>query len=372
MLEVAKQAMEQAKRRKDLVKAMSSCNAGPKTIEEDDSKRSRASRTPSTIASTPSTKTPDPKAMKKARAIHNQLCDQTQMEVDDDLMELSTQITKDLSALSLQVEQDEEMKPQEMQASVPPPSADPSGPEKIQASVPPPSDPSGPEKIQGSVLPPGADPSGLEKIQASVPPPSADASGPEKIQASVPPPSADASGPEKIQASVPPPSADASGLEKIQASVPPPSADADVEMRSVDLADPSPKVPSSVHQALLRPGTVDMELLAAAIEIAKGGSEVPEQTGGISAINALEQALKNKMPRASPPEKLAMPHPQEKPDQEMIATTADPVAATTTVAPVPASDASSVSATDKAGYEARLDEIEKQLKARNVSDIVVW
>ncbi|CAE7274392.1 unnamed protein product, partial [Symbiodinium sp. CCMP2592] len=283
-----------------------------------------------------------------ARAIHNQLCDQTQMEVDDDLMELSTQITKDLSALSLQVEQ------------------------AIQASVPPPSDPSGPEKIQGSVLPPGADPSGLEKIQASVPPPSADASGPEKIQASVPPPSADASGPEKIQASVPPPSADASGLEKIQASVPPPSADADVEMRSVDLADPSPKVPSSVHQALLRPGTVDMELLAAAIEIAKGGSEVPEQTGGISAINALEQALKNKMPRASPPEKLAMPHPQEKPDQEMIATTADPVAATTTVAPVPASDASSVSATDKAGYEARLDEIEKQLKARNVSDIVVW
>ncbi|CAE7400900.1 unnamed protein product, partial [Symbiodinium sp. CCMP2592] len=341
MLEVAKQAMEQAKRRKDLVKAMSACNAGPKTIEEDDSKRSRASRTPSTIASTPSTKTPDPKAMKKvaptptklsfqgsddglgdvarsssansldsdttefqtpgdvrkARAIHNQFCDETQMEVDDDLMELSTQITKDLSALSLQLEQDEEMKPKEMQASVPPPSADPSGPEKIQASVPPPSDPSGPEKIQASVLPPGADPSGLEKIQASVPPPTADASGPEKIQASVPPPSADASGPEKIQASVPPPSADASGLEKIQASVPPPSADADVEMRSVDLADLARRFLAQ-YQALLRPGTVDMELLAAAIQIVKGGSDVPEQTGDISAINALEQALKSKMPRA--------------------------------------------------------------------------
>lgn len=64
MLEVAQQAMEQAKRRKDLVKAMSACAAGPKMVEEDDAKRNRASRTPSTITSTPSTKTPDPKAMK--------------------------------------------------------------------------------------------------------------------------------------------------------------------------------------------------------------------------------------------------------------------------------------------------------------------
>ena len=53
--------MEQAKRRKDLVKAMSACAAGPKMVEEDDATRNRASRTPSTITSTPSTKTPGPK-----------------------------------------------------------------------------------------------------------------------------------------------------------------------------------------------------------------------------------------------------------------------------------------------------------------------
>ena len=198
---------------------------------------------------------------------------------------------------------------------------------------------------------PTADASGPEKIQASVPPPSADPiRGPEKIQSSVPPPIADASGPEKIQSSVPPPSADASGPEKIQSSVPPPN---------VDLSDPDQKPPSSVHQALLRPGTVDMELLAAAIQIAKVGSDVPEQTGDMSAVQALEQALK-------------MPHPQEKPDQELVATTTDPVPATTTSDPVPASIATSGSIIDKAGYEARLDEIEKQLKARKVSDIVVW
>ena len=102
-----------------------------------------------------------------------------------------------------------------------------------------------------------------------------------------------------------------------------------------------------------------MELLAAAIQIAKVGSDVPEQTGDMSAVQALVQALK-------------MPHPQEKPDQELVATTTDPVPATTTSDPVPASIATSGSIIDKAGYEARLDEIEKQLKARKVSDIVVW
>ena len=129
--------------------------------------------------------------------------------------------------------------------------------------------------------------------------PTADANGPEKIQASVPPPSADPiRGPEKIQSSVPPPSADASGPEKIQSSVPPPN---------VDLSDPDQKPPSSVHQALLRPGTVDMELLAAAIQIAKGGSDVPEQTGDMSAVQALEQALKNKMSIAGPLRSLLCP-----------------------------------------------------------------
>ena len=63
-VQVAKAAMENAKRRKDVVKAMSACTKDKEKMLVDDSKRTRAARTPSTTAATPSTKTPDPKALK--------------------------------------------------------------------------------------------------------------------------------------------------------------------------------------------------------------------------------------------------------------------------------------------------------------------